>query len=121
MSLTRTDYPGRDATLQGVDDDGCLYAVVGGRVRTAINSIHGELMGTGTTGPVPQEPAAASAMNRGESANPRAETKNESPAKERNAASTQEEMPLTKPVRGVVLEFATRMRQSRGREALLND
>jgi hypothetical protein len=90
-------------------------------VRTAINSIHGELMGTGTTGPVPQEPATASAMNRSESANPKAETKNESPAKERKAASTQEEMPLTKPVKGVVLEFATRMRQSRRREVLLND
>ncbi|MHB1960463.1 MAG: hypothetical protein ACYCO5_15735, partial [Acidobacteriaceae bacterium] len=59
-------------------------------VRSAINSIHAELMGTGTDGPKPGEPATASAT-------------------------------LAKPVRGVVLQFATRMRQSRGREVLLND
>jgi hypothetical protein len=32
-------------------------------VRTVINSIHGELMGRGTTIPAPKESAAASAMN----------------------------------------------------------
>jgi hypothetical protein len=32
-------------------------------VRTAINSIHGELMGRGTTIPAPEESAGASAMN----------------------------------------------------------
>ena len=36
---SRQGYSGHDATLQGVDDNGRLYAVVEGEVRTAINSI----------------------------------------------------------------------------------
>jgi hypothetical protein len=53
--------------------------------------------------------------------NARPEKKDEKPAKERSAPSAPEEMPLAKPVKGVVLEFATRMRQSRGSGALLNN
>jgi hypothetical protein len=91
-------------------------------VRSAINSIYDELVGNGTTGPAPQEPPAAPG-------NPRSQQENvvaavaRKPSKETYAtvaghAKTTE----AKPVRGgVVLEFATRMRQSRGREVLLND
>jgi integrase len=88
-------------------------------VRSAINLIHGELTGTGTTGPAPQEPAASSAVNRGETASAWTTPKDGSASRKRDAASAQE--PLAKPARGVVLEFATRMRQSRGREVLLID
>jgi hypothetical protein len=37
-----------------------------------------------------------------------------------SAVTGQAESAKAKPVRGVVLEFATKMRQSRGREVLLN-
>jgi hypothetical protein len=84
-------------------------------VRTAINWIHGELMGTDTTVLLQWNRQQHRAINRGESANPRAERKIEIPAKERNAASAQAEMPLAKPVKGAVSEFATRMRQRPGR------
>ena len=100
-----------DVYMQSLEDE----------VRMAINSIHSELTSTGTTGPVLQEPMTASPNARSASTNSSVTTKNGSPVKERNAASTHEEMPLTKPAKGVVLEFATRMRQSRGREVLLND
>jgi hypothetical protein len=82
-------------------------------VRSAINAIHDELMGNGTTGPAPGTPAA-----------PRDEEQRSVPQR---AQTTKEvhsehgETPERKPVRGVVLEFATRMRQSRGREVALND
>ena len=65
-------------------------------VRTAINSIYDELVGNGTDGPAPDGPRTAATLE--------------------HAETTE-----TKPVRGVVLEFATKMRQSRGREVLLND
>ncbi len=100
-----------DVYMQSLEDE----------VRAAINSIHSELTGTGTTGPALQEPKTASPNARSASATSSVTTKNGSPAKERYAASAQGEMPLAKPVKGVVLEFATRMRQSRGREVLLND
>jgi hypothetical protein len=100
-----------DVYMQSLDDE----------VRTAINSIHSEVTGTGTAGPGLREPKAASPNARSARANSSVTTKNGSPAKERNAASAHEEMPVAKPVKRVVLEFATRMRQSRGREVLLND
>jgi hypothetical protein len=90
-------------------------------VRTAINSIHSELTGTGTTEPASRAPKAALPSVRLASAKSRITTKNGSPAKERTAASEREKTLSAQPVRGVVLEFATRMRQSRGREVLLND
>ena len=65
-------------------------------VRTAINSIYDELVGNGTDGPAVDGPRTAATLERVETTE-------------------------AKPVRGVVLEFATRMRQSRGREVLLND
>ncbi|HEX3472379.1 MAG TPA: tyrosine-type recombinase/integrase, partial [Silvibacterium sp.] len=90
-------------------------------VRTAINSIHEESMGTGTTGPAPQEPLVASAISAGSSPSSVAAPPKESPALKRSGSLEREEMPPAKPVKGVVLEFATKMRQSRGREVLLND
>jgi integrase len=82
-------------------------------VRSAINAIHDELMGNGTTGPAPGTPAA-----------PRDEEQRSVPQRAqttKDVHSEHGETPERKPVRGVVLEFATRMRQSRGREVALND
>ena len=86
-------------------------------VRTAINAIHDELMGNGTTGSLPQTPPETPAT-------PRAENQRNTPERAqtpKKADSGHGDTPEKKPVRGVVLEFATRMRQSRGREVLLND
>ncbi|AXC12482.1 hypothetical protein ACPOL_3187 [Acidisarcina polymorpha] len=86
-------------------------------VRTAINAIHDELMGNGTTGSLPQTPPETPAT-------PRAENQRNTPQRAqapKKADSGHGDTPEKKPVRGVVLEFATRMRQSRGREVLLND
>ncbi|HEX4030968.1 MAG TPA: tyrosine-type recombinase/integrase [Terracidiphilus sp.] len=82
-------------------------------VRSAINAIHDELMGNGTTGPAPHASAGSPAATRVE----------EHLSASRQAEATKEVLLEggKKPVRGVVLEFATRMRQSRGREVLLND
>ena len=73
-------------------------------------------MGSGTTGPAPQTPPVTPAAPRVEEQSRlrRAQLTNE-------ADSEHGDVPVKKPVRGVVLEFATRMRQSRGREVLLND
>lgn len=65
-------------------------------VRSTVNSIHDELMGTGTLG---KDGVGRRKHDAAE------ESKEENPPR----------------VRGVVLEFATKMRQSRGREVLLND
>ena len=73
-------------------------------VRSTVNSIYDELSGTGTWGSKPSATNHAGRNQNDASVAPAGET-----------AGTQ------KPVRGVVLEFATRMRQSRGREELLND
>jgi hypothetical protein len=86
-------------------------------VRTAINAIHDELMGNGTTGSVPQTPSGTPAV-------PRAEEQRRLPQlaqTTKEAGSEHADTPGRKPVLGVVLEFATRMRQSRGREVALND
>lgn len=92
-------------------------------VRSAINSIHSELVGAGTIGPSPSDRGAASApsaIRREEETHLVAEPPKVSEEPERVNAGRATAMPR-KPVRGVVLEFATRMRQSRGREVLLND
>ena len=90
-------------------------------VRTAINSIYDELMGNGTNGPAPDSPCTASASSRSESENLVAAVAQESSERAPRASVEHTETTEAKPVRGVVLEFATRMRQSRGREVLLND
>lgn len=82
-------------------------------VRSTINAIHDELMGKGTTGLAPGSPAA-----------PRDEEQRSIPQRPqttKEVRSEHGETPERNPVRGVVLEFATRMRQSRGREVALND
>jgi integrase len=90
-------------------------------VRSAINSIHSELMGTGTNGPNPPKAKGASAPRKPQK-EIRAAAIAPDASKEATGAVSEQEAPMpTKPVRGVVLEFATRMRQSRGREVLLND
>ena len=76
-------------------------------VRSTVNSIYDELSGTGTWGSKP------SAMDR-----PNHVGKEQGAAK---ITPTRETAVTQKPVRGVVLEFATRLRQSRGRRELLND
>ncbi len=75
-------------------------------VRSTVNSIHNELTGTGTWGSGPQPPTVAPADY--------AASRRDS-AVIANGGSV-----ISKPVRGVVLEFATRMRQSSRKEAGLN-
>ncbi len=88
-------------------------------VRSAINSIHDELMGTGTMG-TPAGPAsqAAAPTESGRFVNSSSPRINDSTW---NAGTERVDPTTPKPDRGVVLEFATRMRQGRGREVLLND
>ena len=96
-------HSGHDATLEGLDTTDVYMQSLEQEVRTAINSIYTELTGRGSAGPAPQAPPSASAN-----------------AMERNIASSEGNVVVAKPVRGVVLEFATKMRQHRGREVLLN-
>jgi integrase len=74
-------------------------------VRTTVNSIHDELSGTWGSGPSRTSRKQRTAVI----------------ASASKASESQKQGQSAKPVRGVVLEFATRMRQSRGREVLLND
>ncbi|QHN02729.1 tyrosine-type recombinase/integrase [Granulicella sp. WH15] len=90
-------------------------------VRSTINSIYSELVSTGTNGPNPPEDRKTSVPSR-----PPSETRAVAVAQEASQGAESrrperaEAIPA-KAARGVVLEFATRMRQSRGREVLLND
>jgi integrase len=90
-------------------------------VRSAINSIYDELMGNGTTGPVSPEPSAASGDPRSQNKDIVAVAAQEASKESHRAITGQAGSAKTTPTRGVVLEFATKMRQSRGREVLLND
>lgn len=90
-------------------------------VRSTVDSIHQEL--TGTFGPVP-EPMMVDGLgpNTGRGGNVSVAVPGKDSAfTPAHADATDGEKTMKKPVRGVVLEFATRMRQSRGREVLLND
>ncbi|HUZ96126.1 MAG TPA: hypothetical protein VMU57_14560, partial [Edaphobacter sp.] len=62
-----------------------------------------------------------SGSSRSERENLVAAVAQESSERAHRATVERAETTEAKPVRGVVLEFATRMRQSRGREVLLND
>ncbi|MDE3200715.1 MAG: hypothetical protein KGN79_07320, partial [Acidobacteriota bacterium] len=75
-------------------------------VRLTINSIYEELTSDGMTGSSPQGPSHASKKFRGSE---------DRGVRGRSGAmvSGRADAPKQKPVRGVVLEFATRMRQSR--------
>ena len=90
-------------------------------VRTAINSIYDELVGNGTDGPAPEGARTVSGSSRSESENPVVARAQVSSDRARGATIEGAKTTEAKPVLGVVLEFATRMRQSRGREVLLND
>lgn len=90
-------------------------------VRTAINSIYDELVGNGTDRPAPDGPRTSSGSSRSESGNPVVAVAQVSSDRAPGATVERAETPEVKPVLGVVLEFATKMRQSRGREVLLND
>ena len=90
-------------------------------VRSAVNSIYDELMGNGTNGPAPQEPRTAARDSRSENENLVAAVAQENSERVSGVIAEHAEPTKAKPVRGVVLEFATKMRQSRGREVLLND
>lgn len=84
-------------------------------VRSTVNSIHDELMGTGTLG---KDGSGRKPHSEGrESATTKQITRT---TMERRAASERREENLPR-VRGKVLEFATKMLQSRGREVPLND
>ncbi len=82
-------------------------------VRSTVNLIYDKLSGTGTWGSKPPATAKSDHSSRAKS------TTRIVPGKERPAMQKQDQS--AKPVRGVVLEFATRMRQSRGGRELLND
>ena len=90
-------------------------------VRTAINSIYDELVGNGTDGHATDRPRTASGSSRSESENPVAAVAQESSERAHRATVERTETTEAKPACGVILEFAKRMRQSRGREVLLND
>jgi integrase len=78
-------------------------------VRSTVNSIYDELSSTGTLGSGPRKSATA----RSSHADREQSAANIVPGREKAA--------VPKPVRGVVLEFATRLRQSRGGRELLSD
>jgi hypothetical protein len=75
----------------------------------------------GVAGPTLDEPRTASGSSRSESENPVVAVAQVNSERAPNATVERAETTEAKPVRGVVLEFATRMRQSRGREVALND
>jgi hypothetical protein len=90
-------------------------------VRSKVYSILREVSNSGTWAPAHRQSAAVSAC-RGkvskESAAGITQGENTAQRADTQGSKTPEE---TKPVRGVILEFATRMRQSRGGRELLND
>src|SRR6476646_10808028 len=80
-------------------------------VRTAINSIYAELVGTGTTGPTPEQPvtlgvnaARSKADHRGVLTNASSSTM------EPKNGSRREEKKAVVPLRGKILLFAGKMR-----------
>ena len=83
-------------------------------VRSTVNSIHEELSGIPTPGTEPTPPAEAQS-SREESRQAVAMQNGRAFPRERSSASGEERAAST-PARGVVLEFATRMRQSQRKE-----
>ncbi len=85
-------------------------------VRATVDSIHQELMGNGTERSASRGAKASTGS--------RSDHKVMRPQRAERAqqpVSMHTKTADAKPVRGVILEFATKMRQSRGREVLLND
>ncbi|QNI32817.1 site-specific integrase [Alloacidobacterium dinghuense] len=89
-------------------------------VRTAINSIHDELVATGTEGPPSQQPGATFAQNPESEVNPRAFVQERSSTMERRSASEGEEKKKEVPPRGKLLQFAGKMRANSLGGNLLN-
>jgi integrase len=87
-------------------------------VRSTVNSIHEELSGIPTPGTEPTPPAEAQS-SREESRQAVAMQNGRAFPRERSSASGEERAAST-PARGVVLEFATKMRQSEGRRMRLS-
>lgn len=90
-------------------------------VRSAINSIYAELSADGTREVAPLHSRAESQNSLPASADPAASSAKVLSQTLGNSLPAQADPTKLKPVRGVVLEFATRMRQGRGTEVLLND
>jgi hypothetical protein len=90
-------------------------------VRTAINSIYDELVGNGTNGSGAEASSKRSSRPRSESGERAGTAKSGRAGRASSGTAKHAETTGAKPVRGVVLEFATRMRQSLGKEVLLND
>lgn len=84
-------------------------------VRTTVNSIHDELSGTGTWGKAPRAHSGSGG------AETRPQAAEGSRANRHDVVDAPKTGKPVKQVRGVVLEFATKMRQGRGKEVLLND
>jgi len=87
-------------------------------VRSTVNSIHEELSGIPTPGTQPTPPAEAQSK-REETSKAVGIQNGRSFPQERSRASGEERAAST-PTRGVVLEFATKMRQSEGRRMRLS-
>ena len=81
-------------------------------VRTAINSIYAELVGTGTTGPGPERPVTFGQNTEGREADHGAYTQARSSTMEPKNGSGREEKKTAVPSRGKILQFAGKMRAS---------
>ncbi len=79
-------------------------------VRTAINSIHDELVATGTEGPTPQQPLAASARSSEGGGNLSNSNHDCSSRIERQNNKEGEKKTIVVPFRGKLLQFAGKMR-----------
>jgi hypothetical protein len=80
-------------------------------VRSAINSIHDELVvATGTEGPTSQQPALKSSRVLGRKADGKAIAKEQGRAMEQKNTQEGEEKQPSTPLRGKILQFAGKMR-----------
>jgi hypothetical protein len=79
-------------------------------VRTAINSIYAELVGTGTTGPTPDQPVTFGANAAGRKADHGVFTQARCSTMEPKNGSGKEEKKTVVPSRGKILQFAGKMR-----------
>ena len=86
-------------------------------VRSTVNSIYEELSDTGTFGSGPGKKAQVIAQRQ----NQQSVLMDSAWEGTTTHSEEQKQSPSAQPVRGVVLEFATRLRQSRERRELLND
>jgi hypothetical protein len=79
-------------------------------VRSAINSIHDELVATGTEGPTPQQPTLKSSRVLERKADGNAIVQeNRRAMEQKNNTEGEEKQPST-PLRGKILQFAGKMR-----------